>query len=58
MHNYGSEGTFPDNLSLIRTAVYEEMCSQAWITKIRQTNGQKDERTKIRGVTENTKKRS
>ena len=48
---FRSEGTFPDPICI---AVYEEMFSQAWITKIRRTNGQMDERIKIRGVIENT----
>ena len=38
MHNQGSEGTYPENKSLIRSAAQEKMCRQALLMKIRQTN--------------------
>ena len=43
MHNQGSHGTFPENLSLICSAVQKEMCGQAWITKLRRMDGRTDE---------------
>ena len=33
MQNYGSKGTLPDYLSLIRSTVYEEIACQAFIMK-------------------------